>query len=109
MMNPNDCNVADSDSNDVLSATVLTNGVTLNGHGDDSGNEIYGAVGHDNSGVCMTGGNGGLMLSDDEELPHVLREQDRFLPIANVAKLMKKPFQSVAKLPKTPKSVCKSL
>jgi nuclear transcription Y subunit beta len=27
---------------------------------------------------------------DDEELPHVLREQDRFLPIANIAKIMKK-------------------
>lgn len=41
--------------------------------------------------------------SDDEEVPHVLRDQDRFLPIANVAKLMKKAIPERGKIAKEAK------
>jgi nuclear transcription Y subunit beta len=40
---------------------------------------------------------------DDEEIPHVLRDQDRFLPIANVAKLMKKAIPDRGKIAKEAK------
>ncbi|CAF0962190.1 unnamed protein product [Brachionus calyciflorus] len=100
MMNPNDCNVGDTDSQDVLSASVLNGAVHQMGvGGEDSGNELYGAVGHD---VHLNNQNGGHG-SDDEELPHVLREQDRFLPIANVAKIMKKAIPERGKIAKDAK------
>ena len=95
MMNSNDCNVGDNDSNDVLSASVLNSGVNLDAGGDESGNDLY------NSGAVLAGSGG--LLSDDEELPHLLREQDRFLPIANVAKLMKKAIPERGKIAKDAK------
>jgi histone H3/H4 len=95
MMNSNDCNVGDTDSNDVLSASVLNSGVQLDHGGDESGNDLY------SSGAILQGNNN--MLSDDEELPHLLREQDRFLPIANVAKLMKKAIPERGKIAKDAK------
>lgn len=99
MMNPNDCNVGDSNSNDILGGAALNNGVSLAG-GDDSGNDLYGDM--TLKGETMLGANG-TMLSDDEELPHLLREQDRFLPIANVAKLMKKAIPERGKIAKDAK------
>ncbi|XP_027222686.1 uncharacterized protein Nf-YB isoform X1 [Penaeus vannamei] len=35
---------------------------------------------------------------DKEDLPHLLREQDRFLPIANVARIMKKGIPKTGKV-----------
>lgn len=35
---------------------------------------------------------------EKEELPHVLREQDRFLPIANVARIMKRGIPKTGKV-----------
>jgi nuclear transcription Y subunit beta len=52
-------------------------------------------------GGCV--GVGNLMGSDDEELPHILRDQDRFLPIANVAKIMKKAIPERGKIAKDAK------
>lgn len=98
MMNPNDCNGGDADSQDVLSASML-NGTGHHPIGEDSGNELYAALGHE---IHLTGQNG-THGSDDEELPHVLREQDRFLPIANVAKLMKKAIPERGKIAKDAK------
>lgn len=40
---------------------------------------------------------------DDDHIPHVLREQDRFLPIANVAKIMKKAIPERGKIAKDAK------
>ena len=40
---------------------------------------------------------------DDDEIPHYLRDQDRFLPIANVAKLMKKAIPERGKIAKEAK------
>jgi histone H3/H4 len=97
MMNTNDCNVGDTDSNDVLTASVLNSGVTLETGGDESGNDLY------SNGGVLTNANGTGLLSDDEELPHFLREQDRFLPIANVAKLMKKAIPERGKIAKDAK------
>ncbi|XP_045122300.1 nuclear transcription factor Y subunit beta-like isoform X3 [Portunus trituberculatus] len=37
---------------------------------------------------------------EKEELPHVLREQDRFLPIANVARIMKRGIPKTGKIAK---------
>jgi nuclear transcription Y subunit beta len=96
-MNTNDCNVGDTDSNDVLTASVLNSGVTLETGGDESGNDLY------SNGGVLTNANGTGLLSDDEELPHFLREQDRFLPIANVAKLMKKAIPERGKIAKDAK------
>lgn len=92
MMNQNDC----EDSNDVLTSNVLNSCVALGGSGDD--NE-YGHLHHESSGLggISVNGGGGHLHSDDDELPHYLREQDRFLPIANVAKLMKKQYQKEVK------------
>merc|ERR1712168_1019365 len=43
----------------------------------------------------------GQVIDDDkDELPHVLREQDRFLPIANVARIMKKGIPKTGKIAK---------
>lgn len=112
MMSQGECN--DNDSNDVL--TALNSGVGLHTTGDDSGNELYMTANlvhhhHDASGSLMGNANGmmqingttGGSMSDDEELPHVLREQDRFLPIANVAKLMKKAIPDRGKIAKDAK------
>jgi len=46
---------------------------------------------------------GGNVLSDDDEQAHYLREQDRYLPIANVAKLMKKAIPQSGKIAKDAK------
>ena len=35
---------------------------------------------------------------EKEEVPHVLREQDRFLPIANVARIMKRGIPKTGKV-----------
>ena len=107
-MNQNDCNLGgDSDSNDVVTSTVLNAG-NRNAVDDNdlfsSGNlnqdqaHLLAAVGAGN-----TTQNGASFLSDDEELPHFLREQDRFLPIANVAKLMKKAIPERGKIAKEAK------
>ena len=80
----------DSDSNDVLGSNVL--GVAGNEDGDLDG-----------TGLLSHANGAGSMLSDDEELPHLLREQDRYLPIANVAKLMKKAIPERGKIAKDAK------
>ena len=67
-----------------------------------SGNNLLHGDAHNDTTVNnadMTNGAG----SDDEELPHLLREQDRFLPIANVAKLMKKAIPERGKIAKDAK------
>jgi histone H3/H4 len=40
---------------------------------------------------------------DDDELPHFLRDQDRYLPIANIAKIMKKAVPERGKIAKDAK------
>lgn len=54
-----------------------------------------------NSGELLMPLMGGA--DDDEHIPHVLREQDRFLPIANVAKIMKKAIPERGKIAKDAK------
>ena len=99
MMNANECQVGDSDSNDILHQGVLGNGAVGIGN-EDSAHDIYNSnLNHESGGVL---GNGSI-LSDDEELPHFLREQDRYLPIANVAKLMKKAIPERGKIAKDAK------
>jgi nuclear transcription Y subunit beta len=107
-MNQSECkfSVENGDSNDVLTSTVLhaANVTTVN-TADDSGNELYmnhmGQMSTINGASNISHHQNGL--SDDEELPHVLREQDRFLPIANVAKLMKKAIPDRGKIAKDAK------
>ena len=84
-MNPNDC-----DSSDVINGGV--SGLEGGAGGEDSGNDMFGNV---------TNQDGDMY--DDEELPHFLRDQDRFLPIANVAKLMKKAIPERGKIAKDAK------
>ncbi|CAA9997589.1 unnamed protein product [Nesidiocoris tenuis] len=48
----------------------------------------------------MAGDNTDDSSHDNEKLSHVLREQDRFLPIANVAKIMKKSIPDSGKIAK---------
>ena len=110
MMNPNDCNVGESDSNDVLASSVLNSGVSLGNAGagtDDGSHDLYTSnLSHDASGMLSSNAinmGSGLNFSDDEEIPHFLREQDRFLPIAIVAKLMKKAIPERGKIAKDPK------
>lgn len=100
-MNANECPVGDSDSNDVLNQGGVLTGATVGLASEDSGNDLFNGahVNHDSAGAL---GNGSV-LSDDEELPHLLREQDRFLPIANVAKLMKKAIPERGKIAKDAK------
>jgi nuclear transcription Y subunit beta len=109
-MNANDCNVGESDSNDVLASSVLNNGVSLGtagASGDDGSHELYtNNLSHDATGMLSSSTmnmGSGLNFSDDEEIPHFLREQDRFLPIANVAKLMKKAIPERGKIAKDAK------
>jgi nuclear transcription Y subunit beta len=54
-----------------------------------------------NSTAAQSGANN--TQSDDDEVPHFLRDQDRFLPIANVAKLMKKAIPERGKIAKDAK------
>lgn len=108
-MNQNDCNLGgDSDSNDVVSSTVLNTG---NANAVVDEHDLFNAAGLNQeqanllaAAVASAGqSNGTGFLSDDEELPHFLREQDRFLPIANVAKLMKKAIPERGKIAKEAK------
>jgi nuclear transcription Y subunit beta len=85
-------------------------GAGLSQSGDDSAHEIYGNSLNQESGGLLLGDASGLGDgvnggggSDDEELPHFLRDQDRFLPIANVAKLMKKAIPERGKIAKDAK------
>ncbi len=72
----------DSDGGDILcdASSALLNASDVNALGDDTTDLLGGSMGAEG------GGTGSGPLSDDDELPHVLREQDRYLPIANVAK-----------------------
>ena len=104
-MNQNDCNGGggDSDSNDVVSSTILNTNNQNNHLADD---DLFNSsnLNQDQSNLLASGANnGGSFLSDDEDLPHFLREQDRFLPIANVAKLMKKAIPERGKIAKEAK------
>ena len=89
----------DSDSNDVLGSNVLGVASNENHHLDDG--DLCG--GNDGTGLLTHANGASSMLSDDEELPHFLREQDRYLPIANVAKLMKKAIPERGKIAKDAK------
>jgi histone H3/H4 len=97
MMNQNDCNVGDNNSNGILNEADLNSGVSLGG-GDENVNDIYG-----NSLKNEAGGVLGLLSDEEEDPPHLLREQDRYLPIANVAKLMKKAIPERGKIAKDAK------
>lgn len=68
-------------SDDVINAVVA--GLDATTTGEDSGNDMFSANINNETGMMDD-------MYDDDELPHFLRDQDRFLPIANVAKLMKK-------------------
>ncbi len=106
-----------ADSNDVLGfkhdhdSGMMNGGAGLSQSGDDSAHEIYGNSLNQESGGLLLGdasglggeGVNGAGGSDDEELPHFLRDQDRFLPIANVAKLMKKAIPERGKIAKDAK------
>ena len=87
-MNQN--NECDNSANDLL------NGADLNGATDENVNDMYGMK-NEASGVL------GLLSDEEEDLPHLLREQDRYLPIANVAKLMKKAIPERGKIAKDAK------
>lgn len=93
-MNQADCN-SGTDSNDVINAVV--SGLDATG-AEDSGNDMFGNL-TNNDGAA----NGMDDMYDDDELPHFLRDQDRFLPIANVAKLMKKAIPERGKIAKDAK------
>lgn len=93
-MNHADCN-SGTDSNDVINAVV--SGLDATG-AEDSGNDMFGNL-TNNDGAA----NGMDDMYDDDELPHFLRDQDRFLPIANVAKLMKKAIPERGKIAKDAK------
>jgi nuclear transcription Y subunit beta len=109
-MNQNDCNLGgggDSDSNDVVGSTTLNqnNNANNNGLGGDDC-DLFNSTNLNQEQAAMlsaNNANGGGFMSDDEELPHFLREQDRFLPIANVAKLMKKAIPERGKIAKEAK------
>ena len=93
-MNQND---GDNNSNDILNGSDLNNGVSLAG-GEENINDMYGnSMKNEASGVL------GLLSDEEEDLPHLLREQDRYLPIANVAKLMKKAIPERGKIAKDAK------
>jgi nuclear transcription Y subunit beta len=93
-MNPNDCN-SGRDSSDAINGGV--SGLEGVAGGEDSGNDMFGNL------TSQDGANGMDDMYDDEELPHFLRDQDRFLPIANVAKLMKKAIPERGKIAKDAK------
>lgn len=93
-MNQTDCN-SGADSTDVINAVV--SGLDATG-AEDSGNDMFGNL-PNNDGTA----NGMDDMYDDDELPHFLRDQDRFLPIANVAKLMKKAIPERGKIAKDAK------
>ena len=73
MIDPSECNT-DSNSNDL----ALVNSLGLDGGTNQSEDE-------------------------DDNIPHCLRDQDRYLPIANVAKLMKKAIPERGKIAKEAK------
>ena len=58
---------------------------------------------NDLANTLVSGLEGPNHSDDDEEIPHVLRDQDRYLPIANVAKLMKKAIPERGKIAKEAK------
>lgn len=66
---------------------------------DSNSNEMLGGA----NSISLDGLNANQ--SDDEEVPHLLRDQDRFLPIANVAKLMKKAIPERGKIAKEAKEL----
>jgi nuclear transcription Y subunit beta len=87
-MNSNDLGTNLTESEDVFKNDNDLKNTAQNE--DSQNNDTYGAG---------DGSNG----SEDEEMPHVLREQDRYLPIANVAKLMKKVIPERGKIAKEAK------
>jgi nuclear transcription Y subunit beta len=109
------------DSNDVLgSSGLLQSGGMASSSHHQSATTIAVAASDENfnlagilsgSGGSLTplhpqmnnGNSAGAGGSDDEEVPHILRDQDRFLPIANVAKLMKKAIPERGKIAKEAK------
>jgi nuclear transcription Y subunit beta len=108
----------DPDANEIMAYKTehdhggVLNGAALSQSGDESNHDLYGNgnLNQESVGGLMTGGDatngggeGGTGASDDEELPHFLRDQDRFLPIANVAKLMKKAIPERGKIAKDAK------
>lgn len=78
-------------------ASATTIAVTASDENFNLASLISTGMPHLNGTVNTTG------ASDDEEVPHVLRDQDRFLPIANVAKLMKKAIPERGKIAKEAK------
>lgn len=112
-MNDNDVKfeVGDhGDSNDVLSSALhqATSGASATTIAVTASDENFNLAGILSSNLTphhLNGGGAGTGTgaSDDEEVPHVLRDQDRFLPIANVAKLMKKTIPERGKIAKEAK------
>lgn len=110
-MNDNDVKfeVGDNgDSNDVLASGVLgstggASATTIAVAAADENFNLAGILSSTLSSHHLNGSGAGTVGSDDEEVPHVLRDQDRFLPIANVAKLMKKAIPERGKIAKEAK------
>lgn len=93
MIDSSDCCNGDSNSQHEISNTGNNNISTLN-----STNQISSLAGINLHSLHNNNGS-----EDDELVPHVLREQDRYLPIANVAKIMKKAIPERGKIAKDAK------
>ena len=91
------------DPNEVLQYKHDHESGAQHGSGDDSAHELYGNSMNQESASLLVGGDATNGGSDDEDIPHFLRDQDRFLPIANVAKLMKKAIPERGKIAKDAK------
>jgi nuclear transcription Y subunit beta len=83
--------------------SVAPSGAGGEANEDSQNQDLYGVNGTEVDGDAAGASNGGANGSEDEELPHLLREQDRYLPIANVAKLMKKAIPDRGKIAKEAK------
>ena len=92
-MNQNECSDA---QRDVINAVVNGLDTNVTAGNEDSGNDIFGSNLNNETGLIDEN-------CDDDEIPHYLRDQDRFLPIANVAKLMKKAIPERGKIAKEAK------
>jgi nuclear transcription Y subunit beta len=98
-MNPQEFNVDEVDANDVLNGALVNNG-------EENGNDMFGHSNNNNNNnnnLNQESNGANEEMFDDDEIPHFLRDQDRFLPIANVAKLMKKAIPERGKIAKEAK------